>query len=183
MEDDLFLKSKIDKLKGKEPVVRIRAKETKEEYKRPSWDEYFMSIAKLVGTRGTCDRGRSGAIIVKDKRIITTGYAGSPMGLPHCDEVGHLMSDVMNPDGSVSKHCVRTVHGEQNAIVQAALHGVSTKGATIYTKFEPCFICAKMIINAGIKRVVCQRKYHAAEFTRKFFKEAGVGLIVLSDEV
>jgi len=190
MEDDMFLKRKIDRLKGIRPVEDVKpVRETKsavvkkEKYKRPSWDEYFMSIAKLVGTRGTCDRGRTGAIIVKDKRIITTGYAGSPMGLPHCDDEGHLMSDVVNPDGSVSKHCVRTVHAEQNAIVQAALHGVSTKGATLYTKFEPCFICAKMIINAGIKRVVCQKKYHAAEFTRKFFKEAGVALVVLSDEV
>lgn len=155
----------------------------KEKHKRPSWDEYFMEIARVVGLRGTCDRGRNGAVIVKNKRILTTGYAGAPMGLPHCDDIGHLMSDVISSDGKISKHCIRTTHAEQNAIVQAALHGVSTEGATIYVKFEPCFQCAKMIINAGIKRVVCERMYHAAELTRKFFKDAGVELVILKDEI
>jgi dCMP deaminase len=179
MEDDLILKKKIEQLKGKQPVKEIE----QEKYKRPSWDEYFMNIAKMVGTRGTCDRGRNGAVLVKNKRILTTGYVGSPRGLPHCDEVGHLMHDVINPDGKISKHCIRTAHAEQNAIVQAALHGVSTDGATLYVKFEPCFTCAKMIINAGIRRVVCEKMYHAGELTRKFFKDAGVELVVLSDEV
>ena len=155
----------------------------KSKHRRPSWDEYFMKIAKVVGERGTCDRGRAGAVIVKDKRIIATGYVGAPMGLPHCDEVGHLLCDTINPDGKKSKHCIRTAHAEQNAIVQAALHGVSTNGATMYVSFEPCFTCAKMIINAGIKRVVCEKKYHAAELTRKFFKQAGVKLVVLKKEV
>ena len=154
-----------------------------EKHKRPSWDEYFMEIARVIGLRGTCDRGRNGAVIVKNKRILTTGYVGSPIGLPHCDEVGHLLSDVIGPDGKISKHCIRTAHAEQNAILQAALHGVSTEGATLYAKFEPCFACAKMIINAGIKRVVCEKKYHAAELTRKFFKDAGVELVILKDEV
>lgn len=151
------------------------------EYKRPSWDEYFISIAKLVGTRGSCDRGRNGSVIVKDKRIVSTGYVGSPKGLPHCDEVGHLMDKVIDENGNVSKHCIRTAHAEQNAIIQAALHGVSTEGATIYIKFEPCFNCTKMIINAGIKRVVCENKYHKAELSRKFLKEAGIELVVLND--
>jgi dCMP deaminase len=150
-------------------------------YKRPTWDEYFLEIAKVVGTRGTCDRGRNGAVLVKDRRILTTGYVGAPMGLAHCDEVGHLMSDVVNPDGTVSKHCIRTTHAEQNAIVQAALHGVSTEGATLYIKFEPCFTCTKMIINAGIKRIVCLKKYHAAELSRKFLKEAGVEIVYTED--
>ncbi len=154
-----------------------------EGYKRPSWDEYFLELAKVVGTRGTCDRGRNGAVLVRNKRILTTGYVGSPIGMPHCDEVGHLMSDMIDPDGKVSKHCVRTVHAEQNAILQAALHGISTDGATLYIKFEPCFVCSKMIINAGIKRVVCQKKYHAADLTRKFFTEAGVDLVTIEDEV
>ncbi len=154
-----------------------------EAYVRPTWDEYFLEIAKTVGTRGTCDRGRNGAVIVKDKRILTTGYVGSPRGLPHCDEVGHLMSDVVNPDGTVSKHCIRTTHAEQNAILQAAMHGVSTEGSTIYVKFEPCFTCAKMLINAGVKRVVCQKKYHAADLTREFFKTAGVEISYAEDEV
>ncbi len=150
---------------------------------RPSWDQYFMDITKSVGTRGTCDRGRNGAVLVKDKRILTTGYVGAPAGLPHCDEVGHLMADVIDSDGKVSKHCVRTTHAEQNAILQAALHGISTDGSTLYVKFEPCFTCAKMIINAGVKKVVCERQYHAAEMTRKFFKDAGVDLVVLNNEV
>jgi dCMP deaminase len=150
---------------------------------RPSWDEYFMEIAKVVAERATCDRGRNGAVLARDKRILTTGYVGAPKGLEHCDEIGHLMSDVVDSEGKISKHCVRTAHAEQNAIVQAALHGVSTKGATLYVKFEPCFTCAKMIINAGITRVVCEKKYHAGEMTRKFFKDAGVELVHLKDEV
>jgi len=160
-----------------------KSETSSEKYKRPSWDEYFLEIAKMVGTRGTCDRGRNGAVIEKNKRIITTGYVGAPMGMSHCDEVGHLMSDVINPDGTISKHCIRTVHAEQNAIIQAALHGISTEGSTLYVKFEPCFTCAKMIINAGIKRVVCQKRYHAAELTRKFFKEAGVEIVCIEDGV
>jgi dCMP deaminase len=153
------------------------------EYKRPSWDEYFLAIARTVGTRGTCDRGRNGAVLVKNKRILTTGYVGSPMGLPHCDDVGHLMSDEINPDGTVSKHCIRTIHAEQNAILQAALHGVSAEDSTVYVKFEPCFTCAKMLINAGVKRVVCQKKYHAAKLTREFFKQAGVKVVYAEDKV
>lgn len=151
--------------------------------KRPSWDEYFLEIAKVVATRATCDRGKNGAVIAKNKRILTTGYVGSPINLPHCSEVGHMLHDVVDENGKISKHCVRTVHAEQNAILQAALHGVSTENATLYTKFEPCFTCAKMIINAGIKRVVCERKYHAGELTRKLFKDAGVELVTLKDEV
>ncbi len=149
---------------------------------RPSWDEYFMAITKTVAKRATCDRGKSGAIIVRGKKIISTGYVGSPKGLPHCDEVGHLLRKVINEDGSETQHCVRTTHAEKNAIIQAALHGVSTKGATIYCKMEPCLDCAKSIINAGIKRVVCENKYHKAELTRDFFKKAGVELVVLNDK-
>jgi len=151
--------------------------------RRPSWDEYFLEIVKVVASRATCDRGRNGALIVKNRRILTTGYVGSPMGLPHCDEVGHMLHDVVDENGKTSKHCVRTIHAEQNAILQAALHGVSTEGSTIYTKFEPCFVCAKMIVNAGIKRVVCERRYHADELTRRIFKEALIELVVLKDEV
>jgi len=89
------------------------------------------------------------------------------------------MAEMLNPDGTKSMHCIRTVHAEQNAILQAAMHGVSTEGATLYVKFEPCFTCAKMIINAGIKKVVCQKQYHKAELTREFFNEAGVELVVI----
>jgi dCMP deaminase len=177
MEEELILK-KIKELRN-----GVEKAPEKECYERPTWDEYFMNIAYVVGTRGTCDRGRNGAVIVRDKRILTTGYVGAPRGLEHCDEAGHLMHDVINPDGKISKHCIRTAHAEQNAIVQAALHGVSTEGATLYVKFEPCFTCAKMIINAGIKRVVCQKKYHAAELTREFFRKAGVEIEYIEDEV
>jgi len=170
------LKAKIDNLLNK-------LKKEIQVYKRPNWDEYFMEIARVVGSRGTCDRGRAGAVIVKEKRIIATGYVGSPKGLPHCDEVGHLMSDVINTDGKISRHCIRTAHAEQNAIVQAALHGVSTNGATIYVKFEPCLTCAKMIINAGIKRVVCEKRYHAAALSREYLKLARVELVVVKDEL
>lgn len=151
--------------------------------KRPSWDEYFINIMKEVGKRASCDRGRSGAIIVRDKRILTTGYVGAPAGLQHCDEAGHLMRKSFDEDGSVKENCVRTTHAEQNAIIQAALHGVSTKGATLYCKMEPCLNCAKIIINSGIKRVVCEKRYHDATLTREFFKQAGVDLVVLSNEV
>lgn len=150
--------------------------------KRPSWDEYFMELALVVGKRGTCDRGFAGTVIVKDKRVISTGYVGAPVGLPHCDEVGHELSEVLNPDGTTSKHCIRTTHSEQNAIIQAARFGMAIDGATLYTKMEPCYVCAKMIINAGIKRVVAQMKYHGAKPTRDIFKKAGVKLEVLIDE-
>ncbi len=150
---------------------------------RPTWNEYFMQIVDAVASRATCDRGKSGAIIVKDKRILTTGYVGAPMGLPHCDESGHLMMKHVNEDGSISDHCVRTTHAEQNAIVQAAANGVAIKGATLYCTMEPCLTCAKMIINAGIKKVVCKKRYHAGKITRSFFKEAGVELVALDDSV
>jgi dCMP deaminase len=133
---------------------------------RPSWDEYFLGIAFQVARRSTCDRARVGAIIVKDRRILTTGYNGAPAGLPHCDDVGHLMVD---------GHCVRTLHAEQNAIIQAALHGVSVQGGTIYVTHQPCLTCAKMIINAGIVRVVYAGEY-PDENSRAFLAEAGVVL-------
>ena len=124
---------------------------TEENYKRPSWDEYFMNIVKMIGLRGTCDRGRSGCVITRDKRIISTGYVGSPVGLKHCDEIGHEMNTVMYADNHESRHCIRTAHAEQNAIIQAARFGVALEGATLYCKMTPCYACAKMIINAGIK--------------------------------
>ena len=136
------------------------------EHHRPPWDNYFMGITFQVAKRGTCDRARVGAIIVKDRRILTTGYNGSPAGLPHCDEIGHLM---------VSGHCVRTLHAEQNAILQAALHGVSVADSTLYVTHQPCLNCAKMIINAGIRRVVYAGQY-VDENAVAFLAEAGVKL-------
>ena len=150
---------------------------------RPSWDEYFIKLSQIVAERATCDRGKSGCVIVKDKRILSTGYVGSPPGMPHCDEAGHLMKKVFDEEGNVSQHCVRTIHAEQNAILQAAKFGTSIEGATIYLKMEPCRTCAMMIISSGIKKVVCEKKYHAGQESRDLFKNAGLELVVLKDEV
>ena len=150
-----------------------------EVWERPSWDEYFMSVAKVVATRATCDRGRSGAVITRDKHILTTGYVGAPPGIAHCDEVGHEIHKVTNEDGTESNHCVRTTHAEQNAIVQAARIGIALEGATLYCKMTPCYVCAKLIITAGIVRVVAEKDYHASARTKEIFKEAGVELEVL----
>jgi dCMP deaminase len=151
--------------------------------RRPNWDEYFMEIVKSVSSRATCDRGRTACVIVKDKRILCTGYVGSPIGLPHCDEAGHLYETRYDANGKKTEHCIRTIHAEQNAIAQAARYGIPIDGATIYMKLEPCFWCVKQMINAGIKRVVCLKRYHGAELSRKALKEAGVRLDVLSEEL
>ena len=154
------------------------------EYVRPTKDEYFMQIMDATATRATCGRGRSASIIVKDGHIVSTGYVGSPAGLAHCDEVGHLMKIVRDPiSGKESEHCVRTVHAEQNAICQAAKLGHAVQGATLYCRMEPCHVCAMLIINCGIKRVVAQRRYHAAQWSREMFEKAEVELVVLHDEV
>ena len=150
---------------------------------RPSWDEYFIGLMAEVGKRATCERGRSGSLIVKDKRILATGYVGSPPGLPHCDEIGHLMQQVIDEDGTARQHCVRTIHAEQNAICQAARYGIPLEGTTLYCKMEPCRTCAMLIISTGITKVIAQRRYHAAQETREMFKLAGVELVVGEDEM
>lgn len=150
---------------------------------RPSWDEYFLQMAELVGTRGTCDRGHAGIVIVKDKRLLATGYAGSPIGLPHCDEVGHEMTTVTNEEGVTSRHCIRTTHSETNAIANAARFGVAVDGATMYSTMVACYACAKVVINAGIRRFVARKDYHASQRTKDIFKEAGVELVILTSEV
>ena len=142
-----------------------------------------MEVARTVATRATCDRGKSGCVIVRDKRILCTGYVGSPVGIEHCDEVGHEMQEVYNEKGEKSLHCIRTSHAEQNALAQAARFGISINGGTVYCKMEPCYVCAKMLINAGIKRVVAEMRYHAADRSREIFKKAGVELVVLNDAV
>ena len=156
---------------------------TEQKYIRPSWDEYFMEIANTVSKRATCDRGRSGCVIVRDRQILVTGYVGSPKGLPHCDEVGHQFRRVLHEDGTVSEHCVRTVHAEQNAICQAAKLGISLDGATLYCRMTPCRVCAMLIINCGIKRVVCEKKYHDGAESEEMFKMAGVQLEFFSEDV
>ncbi|MBT3360969.1 MAG: cell division protein DedD [Rhodospirillales bacterium] len=148
---------------------------------RPSWDEYFLEMIETVAKRATCDRGRSGCVIVRDNRILTSGYVGSPPGLDHCDDVGHLMKKVIDDDGQTRDHCMRTIHAEQNAICQAARHGISLAGATVYCKMEPCRVCAMMIISVGVTRVVALRRYHAAQETRDMFEQAGIKLDVVED--
>ena len=154
-----------------------------EPHRRPSWDEYFMEIARAVALRGTCDRGRSGCVIARDKQILVTGYVGSPRGMPHCDEVGHLMEEWEHSDGVKRLHCVRTTHAEQNAICQAAKLGISIEGSTLYCKMLPCSSCAGMIINSGIKKVICEKSYHAGAKTPKMFNEAGIELEILDKSV
>jgi len=157
------------------------APEPKNDYRRPSWDEYFLKIVDMVGSRGSCDRFRGGCVITRDKRIVSTGYAGSPVGLPHCDEIGHEMHTVTHEDGSQTRHCIRTAHAEQNAICEAARMGTALKDGTLYCKMTPCYTCAKMIINCGIKRVVCSQDYHDASRSKEVFKEAGIEFVLVSD--
>jgi len=139
---------------------------------RPSWDEYFLEIAKVVATRSTCDRANVGAVIVKNKVILSTGYNGAPRGLPHCNDVGHEIVD---------GHCIRTAHAETNAIAQAAKNGTSIEDASIYLTISPCYDCFKIIVNAGIKEVVYDSfymsRYEASKAVLSLAKKAGVKLI------
>jgi dCMP deaminase len=146
---------------------------------RPSWDEYFMELVDTIGHRATCNRGRSGCVIVKDKRILTTGYVGSPIGAKHCDEVGHEMHKVINEEGVESMHCIRTIHAEQNALIQASRVGIALEGSTLYCTMTPCYVCAKLIINAGIKRVVAKADGESVNQSKKIFRETKVKLDIL----
>ena len=132
---------------------------------RPDWDSYFMKIAFAVSERSTCDRAFIGCVLVLEKRILTTGFNGSPTGQPHCDDVGHLM---------VEGHCVRTIHAETNAIIQAARHGGSTRGCTCYVSHFPCINCAKVLVNAGITRLVYCQDYRVEEIALQFLRDAKV---------
>ncbi len=154
----------------------------KDNDKRPSWDDYFMEVANAISKRATCDRGKSGCVIAKERQFIVSGYVGSPSGFPHCDQVGHQMKKITHEDGSITEHCMRTVHAEQNAICQAAKIGVSISGATIYTRMTPCRTCAMLLVNCGIKRVVCERKYHQGEESERLFREAGIELVYKYNE-
>ena len=132
---------------------------------RPDWDSYFMKIAYAVSERSTCDRAFVGSVMVLEKRILTTGFNGSPKGQPHCDEIGHLMVD---------GHCVRTIHAETNAIIQAALHGVSTRSAACYVTHFPCINCTKALINAGITRLVYSGAYRIDDNAVNFLETANI---------
>ena len=139
---------------------------------RPSVDEYFMEIARVVAKRSTCLRNKVGAIVVKDKRILSTGYNGAPRGLEHCLDIGCLRNERNIASGTRHEIC-RGVHAEQNAIIQCALHGASTEGATLYCTHQPCILCTKIMINAGVKRVVFSEGYPDEESIR-YLKMAGV---------
>ena len=141
---------------------------------RPSWDEYFMKMANDVATRTTCLRRGVGAVIVKDRRILATGYNGVPTGLTHCSETGCLREQLGVPSGQRHEIC-RGLHAEQNAIIQAARYGINIAGATIYVNTQPCVVCAKMLINAGITEVVFQNPY-PDELACEMLREAGVSL-------
>lgn len=150
---------------------------------RVSWDDYFIKICKTVAERATCDRGKTACIIVKDNRILATGYVGSPPKMEHCDDVGHMLRKVIDENGNISMHCVRTLHAEQNAIIQAAKFGISLDGATCYILMTPCYTCAKMLVSVGIKRIVSEKRYHADKDSLELFRKAGVEVVILKDEL
>ncbi len=145
---------------------------------RPSWDEYFMQIAHYVATRATCPRRSVGAVVVRDKRILATGYNGAPRGLSHCPEGG---PEHDWPIGCMKAgHCIRSLHAEQNALLQAAMIGIPCEGATIYVTCQPCNTCAKMLINAGIRRVIYEGDY-PDPFSLELFREADMEVYLYRD--
>lgn len=141
-------------------------------FKRPSWDEYFMRIAMLAATRSTCLRRQVGAVIVKDKRVLATGYNGSPAGLKHCLDIGCLRDELGIPSGERHELC-RAIHAEQNAIVQAATSGTSIEGATLYCTTSPCVLCVKVLINSGIRDIYAGEGY-PDDLARQMLDEAGI---------
>jgi dCMP deaminase len=149
---------------------------------KPSWDDYFLGILHAVAARATCDRGRSGCVITRDNHLLVSGYVGSISGEVECDEVGHLLEKVVHSDGTISEHCIRTLHAEANAILQAAKTGIALEGATLYCSMTPCRVCAMSIIRVGIVRVVCEKKYHLSAFSEQIFAQADVKLVYKTDE-
>ena len=148
---------------------------------RPSWDEYFMEMAKLTARRSTCLRRHVGAVIVKDRHIVATGYNGAPRGLAHCEERGGCMREKLGiPSGQRHELC-RALHAEQNAIIQAATLGQSVEGATIYITHQPCVICAKMIINAGIEKIIVEEGY-PDQLSVEILEEAGLKIVMLGEK-
>jgi len=139
---------------------------------RPSWSEYFMSITRMVAKRSTCLRRHVGAILVKDKRILATGYNGAPAGLRHCEETGCLRENASIPSGQRHELC-RGLHAEQNAIIQAAYHGIPIAGSTLFCTTMPCVICTKMLINAGIKKIVYEEGY-SDDLSDSMLQESGI---------
>jgi dCMP deaminase len=151
-----------------------------EYFERPAWDTYFMQIADVVSERASCLKRKVGAVIVKDKQIISTGYNGAPKGLKHGAEVGCMRQQLNVPSGTRHELC-RGLHAEQNAIIQAAANGTSTVGSTLYCTFLPCVICTKMIINAGIKRVVF-KGYYPDDLAVQMFSETNIELVLFKED-
>jgi dCMP deaminase len=143
---------------------------------RIGWDKYFMNIANLVAERSTCNRAKIGAVIVKDRNIIATGYNGSPAGLPHCTDVGCLVYISRNPGGEEEENCFRTIHAEINSIAQAAKHGVSIDGSDIYVTASPCIHCLKVIVNVGIKNIYYAKPYKIDNI-REMVVQTGINLL------
>lgn len=141
---------------------------------RPSWDEYFLEVAELVAKRSTCLRRKVGAVAVRDKRILASGYNGAPSGLVHCEDIGCIRQKLNIPSGQRQELC-RALHGEQNIIIQAVLHGVDLKGASLYVTNQPCVTCTKMLISVGVKEIIISEGY-PDELARKMLKEAGIKL-------
>ncbi|MFZ5968879.1 MAG: deoxycytidylate deaminase [Bacillota bacterium] len=139
---------------------------------RPNWDQYFMEMAEIAKTRSTCTRRQVGAVLVKDKRMLATGYNGAPSGTAHCTDIGCLREKLNIPSGQRHELC-RGLHAEQNAMIQAAYHGVEIQGATMYVTLQPCILCAKMAINAGIKKIIFKGSY-PDELSMDMLKEAGI---------
>lgn len=152
-------------------------KKNKIAHRRPSWDEYFLELAHLVARRTTCLRRSVGAVLVKDKRILATGYNGAPTGLAHCLDIGCLREKLGIPSGQRQELC-RGLHAEQNVLVQAALYGISTKDSTLYITNQPCIICAKMLINAGVKEIIASAGY-PDKMALDFLKEAKIKIRIV----
>ena len=146
---------------------------------RPSWDEYFLKMTHIVAERSTCLRRQVGAVLVRDKRILSTGYNGAPKGIHHCGEVGCLRDELKVPSGERHELC-RALHGEMNALLQCAVHGVSAAGSTLYCTNQPCGLCAKMIINAGVERMVVIGGY-PDDMAIDMFEQAGVSFEIVED--
>lgn len=149
--------------------------------KRPSWDEYFMDITRLVARRSTCMRRQVGALMVKDKNILATGYNGTPTGITHCDVTGCLREQLKVPSGERHELC-RGLHAEQNAIIQAARHGVNIENSVLYCTNSPCIICTKMLINAGIRKVIYLEGY-ADELSMEMLEEAKIEVLAYDDVI
>ncbi len=162
------------------PFSALRTSDQVDSMKRPGWNQYFMQISKLVATRSTCMRRQVGALLVKEKNILATGYNGVPSGITHCDVTGCLRDQLKVPSGERHELC-RGLHAEQNAIIQAARHGVNIDGSTLYCTDSPCSICSKMLINAGVQNIVYGRGY-PDNLAREMLSEAGIDAILFEGE-